>query len=1158
MATLANLLTKYKKTVVVIAGILAIPAMAFAARTSVDWVNPSGTTYIQPNFGINGMDLLVAGSNHYINFNTVTGTNGYGFRDNAGIMEFKNSGGSWTGIGTGGGGGGGSGGTWATTTSQVAGELINHPNNNSDVVVIGASATTSANYYIDPNINFAFLKYASTTALSNSGVASTSNLTVSSVPNALFLGGSAGAVSAFGGSNCSAGNAPTGINANGSVNGCTAYQASGTYLTVLGNYASTTAAAVSFSTTTVTVNGLTYGLTIVPSASALLFTPTVTGTYNGQAGSVANAATFNNGGSGGASGSTFNGSGALTVSYNTLGAVPTTRLINTTFPLAGGGDLSADRTLTSFFSTTTNTGLPVDQILYTSHTGILVTAASSSIFGYVPLNPTRQLTVAGTANQITSSAAAQDLSADRTWTLSFPTLIVQPNASTTLFSNFKTAYFGGTATTTIDSNGNVTIPSGSNLTITGKSDGCATFASGILNSTGSACGAGGGGGSGGTWATTTSQVSGELINYPLNNTDVVVIGSNSTTTSADFIFDPNTDIATFGTGGAGDSSMVFGPNTSNQWIMGYSAADKSFDISSSTALGTLNALAISKANVLTFAYASSTALTAGNLFSTNASTTNLIVSSAGGTAGCATFSSNGTISNTAVACGTGSGGAAYPFPLTGNATSSPLMILASTTIGSGTQANGLTVSGGATTSLNQYVGGNVGIQIQAPGQALDVLGKLRAASTIADATNKGFFFLDRNFTNAQNDFLIAFGQSKTSGNTLIFGGGQTGFTAASSIAFFTGAGNNTDTGTSRLSIDASGVVAVSAGGIFTSPNASTTLLSNFGVAYFGGTATTTIDSAGNVVIPSGSNLTITGKSDGCATFSSGQLNSTGSACSSGGAAYPFTSNASTVFWNQISVSTSTQVHFGATGISLSASSTSQFDNSSTTLTTLGTLWDLSITSSIALFDGNHKETAYTGSGACSNQFVTVLSAAGVGTCASVTDSTFSGQLGLAHGGTNAASFTTTGSTVYYTGSALATAPTNSAVTTTYASSTAISATTGLVVGSDNKETYSTISFSYGSSTQGSGTTTRSLAPADAPMTLDSIRCDFSAWMLINVTHAGGNRLDYVMASSTVGTFLFTTNNTFVDAEGIRVDISTTTNPGYNIFGGCRIKMHRTN
>ena len=49
-----------------------------------------------------------------------------------------------------------------------------------------------------------------------------------------------------------------------------------------------------------------------------------TGNATNQAASVANNATFNNSGAGAASGSTFNGSSPLTISYNTLGAYPTT------------------------------------------------------------------------------------------------------------------------------------------------------------------------------------------------------------------------------------------------------------------------------------------------------------------------------------------------------------------------------------------------------------------------------------------------------------------------------------------------------------------------------------------------------------------------------------------------------------------------------------------------------------------------------------------------------------------------------------------------------------------------------------------------------------------------------------------------------------------
>ncbi len=50
---------------------------------------------------ING-DVLMEGSNRYLNFGTASGTTGYGLRDNAGVIEFKNSGGSWSSFGSGG------------------------------------------------------------------------------------------------------------------------------------------------------------------------------------------------------------------------------------------------------------------------------------------------------------------------------------------------------------------------------------------------------------------------------------------------------------------------------------------------------------------------------------------------------------------------------------------------------------------------------------------------------------------------------------------------------------------------------------------------------------------------------------------------------------------------------------------------------------------------------------------------------------------------------------------------------------------------------------------------------------------------------------------------------------------------------------------------
>lgn len=53
---------------------------------------------------------------------------------------------------------GGIGGTWSTTTSQVAGNLINYPNNSAtDVVNIGSTATTTGEYWFNPNINVSHL-----------------------------------------------------------------------------------------------------------------------------------------------------------------------------------------------------------------------------------------------------------------------------------------------------------------------------------------------------------------------------------------------------------------------------------------------------------------------------------------------------------------------------------------------------------------------------------------------------------------------------------------------------------------------------------------------------------------------------------------------------------------------------------------------------------------------------------------------------------------------------------------------------------------------------------------------------------------------------------------------------------------------------------------
>jgi hypothetical protein len=72
------------------------------ARTDSKW-NHRGS-YIESVYPA-GVNILINGTDKYLNFNAVSGALGYGIRDNGGNLEFKNSGGAWTAFGSGGGGG---------------------------------------------------------------------------------------------------------------------------------------------------------------------------------------------------------------------------------------------------------------------------------------------------------------------------------------------------------------------------------------------------------------------------------------------------------------------------------------------------------------------------------------------------------------------------------------------------------------------------------------------------------------------------------------------------------------------------------------------------------------------------------------------------------------------------------------------------------------------------------------------------------------------------------------------------------------------------------------------------------------------------------------------------------------------------------------------
>jgi len=64
------------------------------ARTDSKWETLNGGTAIQ-TINPAGYDILINGTSKYLNFNSIVGSSGYGFRDNNGVMEVKNSGGAW-------------------------------------------------------------------------------------------------------------------------------------------------------------------------------------------------------------------------------------------------------------------------------------------------------------------------------------------------------------------------------------------------------------------------------------------------------------------------------------------------------------------------------------------------------------------------------------------------------------------------------------------------------------------------------------------------------------------------------------------------------------------------------------------------------------------------------------------------------------------------------------------------------------------------------------------------------------------------------------------------------------------------------------------------------------------------------------------------------
>jgi maltose-binding protein MalE len=66
------------------------------ARTEGVWQEINGS-YLTTQWA-EGRNILINGTNKYLNFGIISGTSGYGFRDNGGVLQVKDSGGAWNNV----------------------------------------------------------------------------------------------------------------------------------------------------------------------------------------------------------------------------------------------------------------------------------------------------------------------------------------------------------------------------------------------------------------------------------------------------------------------------------------------------------------------------------------------------------------------------------------------------------------------------------------------------------------------------------------------------------------------------------------------------------------------------------------------------------------------------------------------------------------------------------------------------------------------------------------------------------------------------------------------------------------------------------------------------------------------------------------------------
>jgi YVTN family beta-propeller protein len=141
-----------------------------------------GTTSPIAKLDVNG-NMILEGANRYLNFGTATGTGGYGFYDNGGTLQYKNSGGSWTSFST----------STGNVSSALQGQVAFY--NAAGNTVSGTSTlfiTQAGNVGIGtttPTESLSVVGSISNLASSQSGIRQISTASVNTNPSSIYVSG---------------------------------------------------------------------------------------------------------------------------------------------------------------------------------------------------------------------------------------------------------------------------------------------------------------------------------------------------------------------------------------------------------------------------------------------------------------------------------------------------------------------------------------------------------------------------------------------------------------------------------------------------------------------------------------------------------------------------------------------------------------------------------------------------------------------------------------------------------------------------------------------------------------------------------------------------------------------------------------------------------